>query len=214
MPEYIIQQGDSTASVAYAHGFHWRTVWNDPRNAELRRSRHHPNVLRPGDVLFIPDRQAKEVSAATERRHRFRRKGVPETLRLRLLNEKNEPRSDVPYTLEIDGRLLHGRTDGEGRLEHGLPPDAREGRLLIRPTDGREEEEYPLAIGYLDPKDEMSGIRARLMNMGYLTGDGANGDENAGLERALKRFQRDHGMRPTGEIDDEVRQLLHDAHGS
>lgn len=214
MPEYIIQQGDSTASVAYAHGFYWRTVWIDPRNAGLRRSRHHPNVLRPGDVLFVPEKQPKEVAAATEQRHRFRRKGVPEKLRLRLLNESNEPRADVAYTLDIDGRLLHGRTDSEGRLEHGLPPDARQGRLIIRPDGGREEEEYALAVGYLDPRDDMSGVRARLMNMGYLTEDGANGEGDSGLERAIRRFQRDHGMRPTGVLDDELRRMLHDSHGS
>src|ERR1051325_629326 len=95
MPEeYILKQGDCISSIAYERGFFWETLWNHSRNSELKTRRKDPNVLMAGDSLFIPDLAVGEEAGATEGRHRFKLKGVPAKLRLRLI--KNKPPEPVP----------------------------------------------------------------------------------------------------------------------
>lgn len=210
MGEHVVRQGDSTASIAYKYGFFWETIWNHSNNAELRERRDNPNVLNPGDVIFILDKEQKEVSGGTEQRHRFRRKGVPERLRIRLLNEHDEPRADVSYTLGIDGNLFNGTTNSDGLIEHGILPNARGGRLIVGES---QEEEYNLRLGYLDPMDEVTGLQVRLKNLGIYTGE-INGQIDAGTIQAIREFQRQKGLEETGESDEATRQQLEELHGS
>jgi N-acetylmuramoyl-L-alanine amidase len=207
MAEYTVRQGDSTASIAYERGFFWETIWNHSNNAELRQTRDNPNVLNPGDVIFIPDKRQKDVSAETDQRHRFRRKGVPERLRIRLLNEYDEPRADVSYTLEIDGNLISGLTDSDGFIEHAIWPNARGGRLVIEET----EEAYLISLGHLDPSDEVSGIQSRLKNLGIYNAE-INGQMNAETIDAIREFQREKDLEETGELDETTRQQIEDLH--
>lgn len=83
--KYQVKQGECIGSIAYEHGFFWETLWNDSNNADLRQQRMNPNILLEGDAVFIPDLVLREESCATEQRHRFRLKGVPAKLRLRIL---------------------------------------------------------------------------------------------------------------------------------
>ena len=116
MPEYKVKQGDCISSIAYRYGFFPDTIWNDPKNSELKQKRQDPNVLAPGDLVYIPDKRIREVSGATEQRHRFRKKGVPEKLVVQFKNN-DEARANEAYVLDIDGQLTEGKTDGEGRVE-------------------------------------------------------------------------------------------------
>jgi len=110
---HAVQQGECTESIAFDNGLFWETIWNDPNNAELRRARQSPNALLPGDKLHVPERQEGSSSGETEKRHRFKRKGVPSTIQI-VLKEGGEPRTGVPYTLTIDGKFVSGTTDGQG----------------------------------------------------------------------------------------------------
>jgi hypothetical protein len=47
---YVIRQGDYLALLAYKFGFDADAVWNDPKNADLRKIRSDPNMLWPTDV--------------------------------------------------------------------------------------------------------------------------------------------------------------------
>ena len=85
MAKVTIRAGQCLTSIADARGLFWQTIWNHAGNAELKRLRKDPNILKPGDVVFVPDRQRKQEAGATEQRHRFRLKGVPVKLRLRLM---------------------------------------------------------------------------------------------------------------------------------
>ncbi len=210
MPEYTVRQGDTTTSIAHAHGFFWETIWNHPNNEELRNSRDNPNVLHPEDVIFIPERQEREESGATDQRHRFRRMGLPERLRLRLLDEDDEPRADLAYTLEVEENRFTGATDSEGMIEHPIPPDSGSGRLLIGEP---QEEEYALMLGHLDPIGEISGVQARLMNLNLYIGE-VNGETNDETGLAIREFQRRHDLEETGEMNDETRSRLEEVHGS
>jgi hypothetical protein len=89
--KYEVQAGDCIASIAFAHGFFWKTVWDDPSNAELRNQRKSPYILLPGDQVTIPQRRLKEESRASEQRHRFKLKGVPVIVRLKILQMPEQP---------------------------------------------------------------------------------------------------------------------------
>ena len=48
-----VMQGDSISSLAMQAGLSWETVWHDVKNAELKALRKNPNVLMPGDMVFL-----------------------------------------------------------------------------------------------------------------------------------------------------------------
>ncbi len=204
--KHTIKQGDGTASVAEQHGFFPRTVWNHADNAELKKKRRDMNVLMPGDVLVIPDRQAKALSGETEKRHRFKRKGVPAVFRLQVFDVE-EPRVNQDYRLEIDGEVLEGRTDGNGVLEEYLPPGSRQGRLTIGP----DHFECTIAFGVLDPADELTGVQKRLNNLGFGCGM-PNGQLNGETRAALAEFQRRFGLPVTSRDDEATIRKLGEIH--
>ena len=137
MAKHNVQQGESIGSIAKQSGMFWETIWNHPENAALKQKRDDPNVLRPGDEVFIPETQLNHVEGGTQTRHRFRVKGVPALLQIQfLLNEK--PRANEPYELDIDGLLSSGRTDGQGWINESIPPDAKKGKLTFDDEDQYE----------------------------------------------------------------------------
>lgn len=208
MPKsHRVQQGDCIDSIAFENGFFPETIWNDAANAELKKLRGDPNVLLPGDVVVVPDKRTKTVALRTGARHVFRRKGVPEKLRLRFLRE-GQPRAAESYVLEIDGAALSGTTDAEGRIEHWIPPNARSGRIVF----GGESQAYALLLGELDPIDTVSGVQARLFALGFYDGP-VDGEETAETEEAVQEFQAAHALEPFGAVDDATRDALRAAFG-
>jgi hypothetical protein len=205
--EFTVKQGDCISSIAEKYGHFWEKLWDHPNNAELREKRKDPNVLYPGDIVFIPDKEEKQESAATEQRHRFRKNGVPAWLRLRLLNY-GEPRANESYILDIDGVLFSGTTNADGELECVIPPDAKRGRLRF----GEEHDEYILELGSVDPITEISGVQARLNNLGFDCG-AADGAMRSETQAALMEFQKEHELPQSGEPDEKTRNKLLEAHG-
>jgi N-acetylmuramoyl-L-alanine amidase len=201
-----VRKGDSIPSLAHQNGHFWETVWNDGANAELRQKRPSPNQLAPGDEVTIPELQKKTESGATEQRHRFKRKGVPSKLRLQL-KTLGEPRKNEKYVLELDGELIEGTTDGEGKIEHPIRPDSKGGRLLL--SEGAEE--IPVKVGHLDPVEVLSGVIQRLNNLGYEAGHAAQ-KMVPKLAKALSEFQEAHKLDVTGEPDDKTKAKLLELH--
>lgn len=207
MPEYTVGAGESIASIAKENGYLWKTLWDHGNNAGLRKQRANPNQLVEGDVVFLPDKSDRMVSKATDGSHRFKRKGEPTSLKIRLTSG-GEPRRNEPYTLTFDGQVIHGTTDGDGRLEQPIPGEVKSATLLL--SQGREA--YPLAVGLLDPVSMTRGVRQRLANLGYDCG-GEEGDALGDATRAaLARFQSDHGIQATGDIDGATRAKLDELH--
>jgi Putative peptidoglycan binding domain/LysM domain len=200
MPEYTVKQGNCISSIAQKHGLFWEKVWNHPKNAELKESRKDPNILYPGDVVFVPDKEEKEETGATEQRHRFRKKGVPALLRL-IVEIEGEIIANAPYVLEVDGKLYSGETDEDGMLEVGIEPNAKKGHLTVGELD------YELELGGMDPLNEHVGIQTRLQNLGFYEGD-LDGKVNPETKEALILFQRSTGIEATGEMDQTTRDKL------
>jgi hypothetical protein len=123
-----------------------------------------------------------------------------------------ETRADAPYLLDIDGSLQRGQLDADGRIEISIPPNAREASLILNPGTG-EEEVVPLALGAMDPVDEVSGVRRRLCNLGFACSP--EGDEMTDdLEVALRTFQEKSGIQVTAVIDQATKEKLKEHHGS
>lgn len=208
--EYVVEQGDCISSIAFEHGFFWKTLWGDPSNSELKRERKNPFVLREGDLLTIPEKRLKEEACATDSRHRFRRKGVPEVLSLVLLDKKGKPRAGICYKLNIDGDARQGKTDSEGRIREFIPPDAQQGRLVL--GEGLSQETVEMHLGHLDPTGDLSGGQMRLQNLGYDCGR-MDGEETPEFVEAVEQFQGDYKLQLTGELDDATRKKLEELHG-
>ncbi len=204
---YEVRQGDCLLSIAHAHGLDWKAVWDHPNNAELKEQRGSPNVLFPGDRLFIPAPGRKHESCATEARHRFRRKGVPIEFELCVL-DGDDPREGIHYVAEVENRRVEGTVPGDGVIKLSIRPSDRSGRLVLRP--GPDQEEYDLAFGGLDPAHTPSGAASRLRNLGYL---GTDRTPEA-LARALSKFQRRESLAVSGTLDDATARALTRAHGS
>lgn len=239
--EYKARQGDCISSIAADKGFFWETLWNHPDNAELKKKRGDPNVLMPGDVIQVPEKELRSEKSATDQKHVFKRKSVPAKLRMRLVEpeeededdaassnavvgagrheepdyvedpQQTEPRVNVAYELHFDGTTIENETDGDGYLEEAIPPGTRSAKLVVMP--GTEEEEiYHLALGKVDPIDDLRGVRKRLQNLGYAVDAGDK--MTPALEAALLSFQEHNSIEMTGDADDETVDTLKKLHGS
>jgi N-acetylmuramoyl-L-alanine amidase len=213
---YVVKQGDCLSSIGAANGMYWQKIWDAAENGEFRAKRKNPNVLYPGDKLWIPEKQQKEEAGATGQQHKFRVKGTPATIRLRLITPDLKPRPNLDYLLIIDGETYQGKTDGDGKLEHRIKPDARQGLLTVY-TETRTEQ-YRLNLGHVDPNDTDSGVGQRLTNLGLgpiggpLPGVSLDSEDEA-FRRAVELFQKRNSLAVTGEVDPATRDKLEEIHG-
>jgi N-acetylmuramoyl-L-alanine amidase len=233
-----VSQGECLVSIASEQGHLWETIWNHPENAALKRQRKDPNVLLPGDELHIPDKTTKTQSCGTDRRHRFKLRGTPARVRLKLtgrpksedqpaestesgpgMYKELEPEAvtpeslaRVPYRLYVDDVLVaEKKTDGDGRIDEVIPAGSREAYLVLDP-DTPKERTLSLQLGHMDPLDEVVGVCKRLRNLGY----DCPTEEQAmtpQISEALAKFQREQGLTPTGEADEKTRARLKELHG-
>jgi len=235
-----VKQGECIDSIALRYGFFPTTLWTHGENEDLRARRKDRNVLMPGDMVFIPDLETVTTDAATDKKHVFRRKGVPSRVRLRFLKPKEqeappeedvaddpsnfveptqppasqemEPIAGAPYRLTIDGVTKEGNTDGDGMLEEAIPPNARSGEIVFN-AGTPDEQVFPLQLGGIDPVDTVVGARKRLRNLGYQCS--IDEDElSPALREVVMQFQTDHELSVTGELDSVTQQKLVEEHGS
>jgi N-acetylmuramoyl-L-alanine amidase len=237
---HTVKEGDCIASIAAEYGFFPDTIWNDPANKELRERRASPYLLAPGDTVMIPEKRVKQIEKPASQKHRFRRKGVPATLRICVLGDvieaaspppppdpdalhvrtedpapqvpKTKPLKSAPYSLEIDGVVRQGKTDSEGYVQLSISPRAKGGTLVIHPGT-EQERRYPLRFGSLGPHDTVRGIKQRLANLGYEVGP-IDDKPSPELTGALRAFQYRNNLATTGEADETTREKLREAHGS
>ncbi|MGG7567837.1 peptidoglycan-binding domain-containing protein [Rhodovulum sp. DZ06] len=193
---YTCGDGECLPAIAELHGHFPKTVWAHPDNAGLRAARRYGEVLRPGDVVVIPDIAPAERAAGTGLRHRFRLRGIPELFRLRLLDALGRPRAGLDFALLVGGVRHEGVTDAHGRLEVPVPPDVQRGELEV--TERGAVERYALTFSRLRPQDGTDGLLQRMVNLGLL----APGERDPqACAAALRAFQQKRGLEPTGRPD-------------
>jgi hypothetical protein len=180
------EQGDCIYSIAARAGHAWQTLWDHPRNRDLREARKDPGILLPGDRVFVPEVKVKSLELASGKRYRVVIDGQWVTLRLRLCDGDGEPIPQADYRLSVGAVETVVRTDDDGVLTATVPAAAEEASLL----DVATGETLTLRIGHLDPTGSPGAVRKRLANLGYHPG----GDEDE----------------MGAELDDQVSILLDD----
>jgi len=212
---YTVKQGDHVAGIAFRFGLSdYRTIWDHPSNTELKNKRQNPNVLFPGDVLYVPDRELREEARPTDQRHRFVLKTKPLKLHLKLRDHYEKPIANARCLLVVDGDSHELTSDGNGELELTIPASASQSVLVIRDTEQTPYAEMaiPVKIGHLDPVDTISGQQARLSNLGYFLGD-IDGNDASAFRIAVEEFQCEHGLTVDGICGPKTQAKLKDAHG-
>ena len=205
---HIVAQGEHLAGIAAEYGFDYEDIWNHPDNAALKLKRKFPYTLFPGDQLIIPDREVRVESAATDMLHQYKLLIKRLVLRLAITDFDNRPLKQEKCKVIIEGTVHELVTNGEGKIEIPLAATAKQGTIVIP----RLDMEIPIEIGHLDPLEEESGWRGRLINLGYY--DGSPDDDKPDEWRwTLEEFQCDMGLPITGEPDAATLDKLKSTHG-
>lgn len=217
MATHIVKQGECLSSIARHYGLpSWRTIYDHPNNAGFRAKRPDPNLIYPGDQLFIPGLEPREENASTDKRTTFRttREGV--RLAIRVHDEEGNAVANAKFRiLAIDTQTEHtGSTNVEGIAEAPIPDDAEHAQLEVWPQgqDNAECWRWDILIGHLDPLDTVSGHQARLNNLGYDSGD-VDGIKGPITEAAIKAFQTDEALEPDGIVGPKTTNAFRDTHG-
>lgn len=229
---HIVQQGEFLSKIAKQYGFASHiTLWNHEQNKTLKEKRSNPNILLPGDEVFIPDKEQKEVEIKTGQLSKFQVKRDKLKLRLLVQGLYQGTLSDAEYEVTVEGRKQKVDVKDDGTIEMTIPVDATAAELTIK--DAKAETDamtFPIKIGHLDPVTEKSGQIARLNNLGYFAGpldDDSDTTDDANLTEEEKRkkedrermflsaveeFQCDNGLKVDGVCGPKTQKKLVEIH--
>jgi hypothetical protein len=211
---YTVEQGDHLSKIAKENGFtDYTVIWDHPNNSDLKKRRQNPNVLFPGDEVFVPDMEQKQESGATDKHHTFTVDQKKLKLGLVLEDLYEKPIAGAQCALRINDQITQPTTTAEGKLEQEIPLDAHEAFLVVRGDQTPFQDVLmTLKIGDLDPLDEVSGQIARLNNLGYFAGD-IDGSDTEAFESAVEEFQCDHDLLVDGICGSKTQAKLKQVHG-
>jgi len=151
MQPHVIRQGEFLSMLASRFGFDADEVWNDSANDELRERRSSPEMLAPGDVVYLPDAapEPRSLSARTNNRFRGRLPTVPVEV---AFHYGGEPIANTSCTVEGLPQPLNTETDGDGVARFDAPMNSGEVWVVFEdPAAG-----FRVMVGHLDPHDEGS----------------------------------------------------------
>jgi hypothetical protein len=209
MPQHVVEQGDFISRLAEKYGFaHHETIWNDPANSDLKALRKSPNVLNPGDVVQIPDKELRTEACPTTLVHNF--EVLLDQLELRIVFEDYvfDPIALTDCTISVDGKAVKGQTNADGLVTTPISWTAKKADLSIK------DQSQEALIGYLNPVKETSGQIARLNNLGYNAGPLDVPVEEM-LRSAIEEFQCDHKpLKVDGVCGPLTQAKLEKVHGS
>jgi N-acetylmuramoyl-L-alanine amidase len=208
---HLVAQGEHASGIAEQYGFgSFDVIWQHAENKALRDKRKDPNVLLPGDEIYIPDAQLKQLTVPSEKRHTIVVHRPKAKLRLVLLDALGDPIANVKGDLTLKSEKKPVTTDGEGLIEVEIPLSEKTAVLEV------EGLVYDLAIGHLDPENTATGADSRLVNLGYrfvepedLRDDG----RRAELIFAAELFAHDHDVKPQKGQYQAVLDKLRQTHG-
>jgi peptidoglycan hydrolase-like protein with peptidoglycan-binding domain len=113
----------------------------------------------------------------------------------------------------LDTMELEGTTDGDGWVHSEIPPQTTYGTLIVwpDPTDRTQMSMWRVNLGHLDPLETVTGVKARLNNLGYDCGEVNNRNDEA-YGAAVRRFQEDHDLVVDGIVGPKTRDELRQHH--
>lgn len=217
---HVVRHGEYLTALAFRAGTTVEAILADPKNGEIKKSRH-PEILNPGDIVYLPDPREDPPSLDAQTDNAF---------------TADVPMVEVHVTLKgRDGKPVAGQqlasvpvvsetpleTDGSGKVTFKVPVHIKNVRLSVKKTGVQ----FDVRIGHLDPHGERSGLLSRLRQLGYVADEnsritgrawlGATGSDLDArvLAQAIAAFQSAHGMEITGTMDEALCAAVRDEHG-
>lgn len=165
-----LSEGEQISALAEQHGFrNWHHVWNHPKNAQLRQLRTNHHTLHPGDLVFVPNKEAKKELAETGRVNPFEADLAPLFLRIRLEDVNAKPLAKTDCSLGLDKKPEAVVTDAKGIIEHEVGKQIKKGEIVAAPS-AKPLLKFDLKIGSLRDQNTFAGQQERLNNLGYFAG--------------------------------------------
>jgi len=210
MPSYTAKDGETLADIAIRECglVNLASILSDAQNKALFTLRPD-QVLHEGDIVALPEREAgtKEEKLEPEMINEFETDRPEPNLVLQILDRSRKPRAGVKYQLILqDGRDIKSETDGDGKLQAGIPYEQSTVSLAIGQV------KRTLAIGQLKSGFSVEGIQARLNNLGYEAGL-VDGNMGLATSAAIRRFQKDNGLNETSEVTEALWNKLREVYG-
>ena len=129
-------------------------------------------------------------------------------LNLELRDSTGAPLAERAYALVLpDGTRREGTLDADGCLHEPMPAGVQQLWLDVA------ERRIALDVTGMPAPDTVEGAQERLNHMNYFVGD-VDGDHGRFTRTAVMRFQRDHGLPVTGELDEATREHVRREHGA
>src|SRR5688572_6570770 len=114
---YQLKLGDCIFCIIREKYLLPETVWSHLNNKVLREKRLQLKNLQPGDFIFIPDIQPKEIKEPTGQVHKFQMKDKPHLhwIEIELIGEDGKPIPNEKYKMTLpDGSEKEGTLDQNG----------------------------------------------------------------------------------------------------
>jgi hypothetical protein len=197
---HIVQAGEYMETIAEKFGFRdYHTIYDHPNNKDFKTLRPNPHILYPGDKVFIPDIDAGQKPADTDKKHKF----VIKSQKIKLIvyiRRNGKPFANQKYTLKVGKETITGTTGTDGLIKKDIPVGEPEGVLTF---SGPPSYTRKLNLGFLHPITTTSGRQMRLNNLGF--GCGApTGAENDAYKSALRAFQKKYLPSVSGNADNDT----------
>jgi N-acetylmuramoyl-L-alanine amidase len=212
---HVVRSGEHASGLAYARGTTVADVWAHPKNAELRKKRSNPDVLAPGDVIWLPEKpDPKWRPVQVGSSNKFVASVPKQTVKVKICGDDGKPLAGATYKVDDGGAVAPpAQTDGDGTATFDVAVHTRS--VVLRLPDHKLA--IPVHVGGLDPLSEVSGAIGRLRNLGYCHQHemATEGGRLAEYVRfAVAWFQRDQGLSVTGEVDGPTRDKLGELGGT
>ncbi|WP_242395906.1 peptidoglycan-binding protein [Anaeromyxobacter oryzisoli] len=218
--EITAKLGDTLGAIAAREGVPLDVLWNHEKNRAVRE-RGHPDLVYPGDSVFVPFPEEKWAQGQTGGEIAAKLNVPPVPLRLRI-HVNGVPTEGVtctpsfapeePKKTEKGGKLELALRPGVGKFTMHVelpPPKKKEGEEGDPPPLLAPKRELTFLVGHL--VNDVALLQARLTNLGFHCGaiDGQLGKRTRG---ALRRFQKAFGLERNGDPEhrptqDKLRQL-------
>jgi hypothetical protein len=209
MPARLVRPGEHLDEIAYRHGVRPEEIWDRPDNASVREGRPGGHMLVAGEILNVPEGRHPPSASITTGGSTAFVATIPRVTVDIALARGGKPLEGEPWRIEGSGESAKGVTGADGRVKFEVRVTTRKVKLVLERLGTTRE----LAVGALDPPHVISGSVHRLKNLGFYSGP-LGVTKGPELESAVKAFQKEVGISPTGALDPETVAELVKRHGS
>lgn len=207
--EHVAKDGECMWTLSRRYGLTVDALW--AANEALAQGKRNANVIAPGDVVTLPACKDEPLaSARVGQRVKVACTEAVARANLRFHDVDGKGRAGVVAVIRVishDGRetLWETKTNGDGGIDEAVPADAKTIEVVLDVEP--EPQPYSFSFAYLDPIETIAGVQGRLANLGYHCGS-ERGELGPLTRRALREFQKEHGLTDTGEPDGPTKDAL------